>query len=80
TKRRVKEAASKLGWSPVYAAQALGSSKTMTVGFAPARSSNGLRDEGFMLHFMTGLHESLSLKGYGLLYQPCSSVREELSV
>ena len=41
----------------------------MTVGFAPARSSNGLRDEGFMLHFMTGLHESLSLKGYGLLYQ-----------
>ena len=22
-----------------------------------------------MLHFMTGLHESLSLKGYGLLYQ-----------
>lgn len=80
TKRRVKEAASKLGWSPVYAAQALGSSKTMTVGFAPARSSNGLRDEGFMLHFMTGLHESLSLKGYGLLYRPCSSVREELSV
>lgn len=76
TKRRVKEAASKLGWSPVYAAQALGSSKTMTVGFAPARSSNGLRDEGFMLHFMTGLHESLSLKGYGLLYQPCSSVRK----
>ena len=55
--RRVKEAASKLGWSPVYAAQALGSSKTMTVGFAPARSSNGLRDEGSMLHFMTGLHE-----------------------
>lgn len=80
TKRKVKEAAAKLGWSPVYAAQALGSSKTMTVGFAPARSADGLQDESFMMHFMTGLHESLSRKGYGLLYRPCSSVREEQAV
>ncbi|KFI49481.1 LacI family DNA-binding transcriptional regulator [Bifidobacterium biavatii] len=80
TKRKVKQAAAKLGWSPVYAAQALGSSKTMTVGFAPTRSTDGLQDETFMLHFMSGLHESFSRKGYGLLYRPCSSQREELSV
>ena len=52
TKRRVKEAAAKLGWTPVYAAQALGSSKTMTIGFAPARSAQDSRTKPFMLHFM----------------------------
>lgn len=41
TKRRVKEAAAKLGWTPVYAAQALGSSKTMTIGFAPRTPRTG---------------------------------------
>lgn len=80
TKRRVKEAAAKLGWTPVYAAQALGSSKTMTIGFAPARSAQGLTDETFMLHFMAGVHTSLSPKGYGLLYRPCRSLNEEMSV
>ena len=75
TKRRVKEAAARLGWTPVYAAQALGSSKTMTIGFAPARSMQGLTDESFMLHFMAGVHASLSPKGYGLLYRPCRSSR-----
>lgn len=80
TKRRVKEAAAKLGWSPVYAAQALGSSKTMTIGFAPSRASNGLQNETFMLRFMAGIHASLSPKGYGLLFRPCSSMREEQSV
>ena len=63
TKRRVKEAVARLGWTPVYAAQALGSSKTMTIGFAPARSTQGLTDESFMLHFMAGVHASLSPKG-----------------
>ena len=77
TKRRVKEAAAKLGWTPVYAAQALGSSKTMTIGFAPARSAQGLTDETFMLHFMAGVHTSLSPKGYGLLYRPCRSLRAD---
>lgn len=38
TKCKVKETAARMGWSPVYAAQALGSSKTMTVGFAPSRA------------------------------------------
>ncbi|NMM97738.1 LacI family DNA-binding transcriptional regulator [Bifidobacterium olomucense] len=80
TKRRVKEAAAKLGWTPVYAAQALGSSKTMTVGFAPARFKQGLNEEAFMLHFMAGVQASLSRKGYGLLYRPCSSAREEAAV
>ena len=80
TKRRVKEAAARLGWTPVYAAQALGSSKTMTIGFAPARSAQGLTDETFMLHFMAGVHTSLSPKGYGLLYRPCRSLNEEMSV
>ena len=80
TKRRVKEAAARLGWTPVYAAQALGSSKTMTIGFAPARSTQGLTDESFMLHFMAGVHASLSPKGYGLLYRPCRFLNEEMSV
>ena len=80
TKRRVKQAAAKLGWSPVYAAQALGSSRTMTIGFAPSRESTGMQDESFMLHFMAGLHASLSPKGYGLLFRPCTSLREEQSV
>ena len=80
TKRRVKEVAARLGWTPVYAAQALGSSKTMTIGFAPARSTQGLTDESFMLHFMAGVHASLSPKGYGLLYRPCRFLNEEMSV
>ena len=80
TKRRVKEAAAKMGWRPIYAAQALGSSKTMTVGFAPSRSVQGLKEETFMLHFMAGAHESLSRQRYGLLYRPCSSTKEELDV
>lgn len=80
TKRRVKEAAARLGWQPVYAAQALGSSKTMTVGFAPARFKQGLNEEAFMLHFMAGVQASLSIKGYGLLYRPCSSTKEEIAV
>ncbi|WP_236630879.1 LacI family DNA-binding transcriptional regulator [Bifidobacterium aemilianum] len=79
TKRRVKEAAAAMGWSPAYAAQALGSSKTMTVGFAPARSADGFQTESFMLHFMAGIHSSLSTKGYGLLYRPCASLTEELA-
>ena len=58
TKRRVKEAASKLGWSPVYAAQALGSSKTMTVGFVPGtRPQTVFGTKASCLHFMTGLHD-----------------------
>lgn len=80
TKRRVKEAAVRMGWHPVYAAQALGSSRTMTVGFAPARFKQGLNEEAFMLHFMAGMQASLSRTGYGLLYRPCSSVREEIAV
>ena len=80
TRRRVKQVAAELGWTPVYAAQALGSSRTMTIGFAPARSVQGLTDETFMLHFMAGVHTSLSPKGYGLLYRPCRSLNEEMSV
>lgn len=79
TKKRVKETAARLGWSPVYAAQALGSSRTMTVGFAPARSMDAFQTENFMLHFMAGIHASLSDKGYGLLFRPCASLDEELA-
>ena len=79
TKRRVKQVAALHGWSPVYAAQALGSSKTMTIGFAPSRSTD-VQNESFMLHFMAGLHASLSRKGYGLLYQPCASLADEVGV
>jgi DNA-binding LacI/PurR family transcriptional regulator len=80
TKRKVKETAARMGWSPVYAAQALSSSKTMTIGFAPSRSGSNLQAESFMLHFMAGLHDSLSRKGYGLLFRPTSSLREEMTV
>ena len=52
----------------------------MTIGFAPARSTQGLTDESFMLHFMAGVHASLSPKGYGLLYRPCRFLNEEMSV
>ena len=78
TKRRVREAAARMGWKPVYAAQALGSSRTMTVGFAPARSMDAFQTEGFMLHFMAGIHASLSRSGYGLLFRPCATLDEEL--
>lgn len=78
TKRRVREAAARMGWKPAYAAQALGSSKTMTVGFAPARSMDAFQTEGFMLHFMAGIHASLSRSGYGLLFRPCATLDEEL--
>ncbi|WEV59988.1 LacI family DNA-binding transcriptional regulator [Bifidobacterium sp. ESL0728] len=80
TKRKVKAAAERLGWSPVYAAQALSSSRTMTVGFVPSRSGGNLQTESFMLHFMAGLHDSLSRKGYGILYRPAQSLQEELSI
>jgi DNA-binding LacI/PurR family transcriptional regulator len=80
TKRKVKEAARRMGWSPVYAAQALSSSRTMTVGFVPSRSGGKLQTESFMLHFMAGLHDSLSRKGYGILYRPAQSLQEELSI
>ncbi|OZG68067.1 LacI family DNA-binding transcriptional regulator [Bifidobacterium eulemuris] len=80
TKRNVREAAARLGWTPTYAARALGSNKTMTIGFAPSRSSEGYQTETFMLHFMAGIHESLSRQGYGLLFRPCKSTREEMSV
>lgn len=80
TKRRVKETAAKLGWSPVYAAQALGSSRTMTIGFAPARAANGIQNDNFMMQFMAGIHQSLSRKGYGLLFRPCSSDKEAIAV
>lgn len=78
TKRKVKATVDRLGWSPVYAAQALSSSKTMTIGFAPSRSGSNLQAESFMLHFMAGLHDSLSRKGYGLLFRPTSSLHEEM--
>ncbi|MDF7664701.1 LacI family DNA-binding transcriptional regulator [Bifidobacterium sp. ESL0745] len=80
TKRKVKETAARMGWSPVYAAQALSSSRTMTVGFVPSRSGGNLQTETFMLHFMAGLHDSLSRKGYGILYRPAKSLQEELSI
>ena len=78
TKRRVRDAAARMGWKPAYAAQALGSSRTMTVGFAPARSMDAFQTEGFMLHFMAGIHASLSRSGYGLLFRPCVTLDEEL--
>lgn len=78
TKRRVREVATRMGWSPAYAAQALGTSRTMTVGFAPARSMDAFQTENFMLHFMAGIHASLSQQGYGLLFRPCATLAEEL--
>ncbi|WEV53462.1 LacI family DNA-binding transcriptional regulator [Bifidobacterium sp. ESL0704] len=80
TKRKVKATAERMGWSPVYAAQALSSSRTMTVGFVPSRSGGNLQTESFMLHFMAGLHDSLSRKGYGILYRPAQSLQEELGI
>lgn len=80
TKRHVREAAARLGWTPTYAAQALGSSRTMTIGFAPSRSSDDYQTETFMLHFMAGAQTSLSRKGYGLLFRPCTSLEEEAKV
>lgn len=80
TKRNVKEMARKLGWTPTYAAQALGSSRTMTVGFAPSRSADDYQTESFMLHFMAGAQLALSRKGYGLLFSPCTSLDEEIQV
>ncbi|BDR53238.1 LacI family transcriptional regulator [Bombiscardovia nodaiensis] len=78
TKQKVKETAARMGWTPIYAAQALSSSKTMTVGFAPARSMDAFQTENFMLHFMAGIHASLSEQGYGLLFRPCASLQEEM--
>ncbi|WP_297317142.1 LacI family DNA-binding transcriptional regulator [uncultured Bifidobacterium sp.] len=78
TKRRVRDVATRMGWSPAYAAQALGTSRTMTVGFAPARSMDAFQTENFMLHFMAGIHASLSRLGYGLLFRPCATLAEEL--
>ncbi|MBM6700313.1 LacI family DNA-binding transcriptional regulator [Bifidobacterium pullorum subsp. saeculare] len=80
TKRNVKAMARKLGWTPTYAAQALSSSKTMTVGFAPSRSADDYQTESFMLHFMAGAQLALSRKGYGLLFSPCTSLEEEMQV
>lgn len=80
TKNKVKQTAKRMGWSPVYAAQALSSSRTMTVGFMPSRSGGNLQTESFMLHFMAGLHDSLSRKGYGILYRPAQSLQEELNI
>lgn len=78
TKRSVKAMARKLGWTPTYAAQALSSSKTMTVGFAPSRSADDYQTESFTLHFMAGAQLALSRKGYGLLFSPCTSLEEEI--
>ena len=80
TKRKVKETAARMGWSPVYAAQALGSSKTMTVGFAPSRAEDGIQNDSFMMQFMAGIHQSLSRHGYGLLFRPCTSDKEAIAV
>lgn len=80
TKKKVKEAASRLGWSPIYAAQALSSSKTMTIGFAPSQVRTNFQNESFMLHFMAGIHDSLSHYRYGLLFRPSSSMTEELNI
>lgn len=80
TRERVYAAIRKVGWTPVYAAQALGSSKTMTVGYAPSRAADGYQAEAFTLHFMAGIHSSLSEHGYGLLFRPCVSLEEEEDV
>jgi DNA-binding LacI/PurR family transcriptional regulator len=80
TKKKVKEAALRLGWSPVYAAQALSSSRTMTIGFAPSQAQANFQNESFMLHFMAGIHASLSKHRYGLLFRPGTSISEELSI
>jgi DNA-binding LacI/PurR family transcriptional regulator len=80
TKKKVKEAAVRLGWSPVYAAQALSSSRTMTIGFAPLQVRTNFQNESFMLHFMAGIHTSLSTHRYGLLFRPSVSPSEELAI
>lgn len=80
TKKRVKAAASRLGWSPVYAAQALSSSRTMTIGFSPAQARTNFQNESFMLHFMAGIHSSLSRRRYGLLFRPSTSLDEEIEI
>lgn len=80
TKKKVKDAASRLGWSPIYAAQALSSSKTMTIGFAPSRVRSNFQNESFMLHFMAGIHDSLSRHRYGLFFRPSASMDEELQL
>ncbi len=80
TRDRVNEAIKRLGWTPVYAARALGSSRTMTVGFAVSRAIDDYQTEAFTLHFLAGIHLSLSDRGYSLLFKPCNSLSEEENI
>jgi DNA-binding LacI/PurR family transcriptional regulator len=80
TKKAVLRTAERMGWRPIYAAQALSSSRTMSIGFAPVFYRNSTQDEAFMLQFMTGVHSSLSTYGYSLLFRPLGSEKEEAEV
>lgn len=80
TRERVHQAIQELGWTPVYAAQALSASKTMTIGFALTRSQAEYQAEAFTLQFMAGLHRALSSRGYSLLFRPCNTRAEEEEV
>jgi DNA-binding LacI/PurR family transcriptional regulator len=80
TRQRVNEVIKQLGWTPVYAARALGSSRTMTVGFAMSRAIDDYQTEAFTLHFLAGIHLSLADRGYSLLFKPCNSLSEEENI
>jgi LacI family transcriptional regulator, repressor for deo operon, udp, cdd, tsx, nupC, and nupG len=69
TRRRILEAAERLGWTPSPRARALSVSRALAVGLVLARPARVLRADAFFPAFISGLESALSEHGHALLLQ-----------
>ncbi|WP_326695088.1 LacI family DNA-binding transcriptional regulator [Streptomyces sp. NBC_01766] len=80
TRRRILDAAERLGWSPSASASALRRSRTRTVAMVVRRPTDVLGADPFFSELITGLESELSPRGYGLLLHLAGDVREETAL
>ncbi|MEV0844857.1 LacI family DNA-binding transcriptional regulator [Streptomyces sp. NPDC049954] len=66
TRRRIHDAARKLGWSPSASATALRGDRTRTVGLVISRAPDLLTTDPYFTELIAGMEQELGPLGYGL--------------
>ncbi|WP_030743009.1 LacI family DNA-binding transcriptional regulator [Streptomyces sp. NRRL F-5135] len=77
TRRRVLEAATRLGWSPSASATALRRARTRTIALVVRRPTDVLGADPHFSELITGLEGELSPRGYGLLLHLVADMPQE---
>ncbi|GAA1391378.1 LacI family DNA-binding transcriptional regulator [Luteococcus peritonei] len=77
TRRRVKQVAAEMGWSPSAAALALSSRQARAVGLVIASSNDSFASESFFLRLISGIERSLQPLNFSLVLQVVPDLEAE---